>query len=223
MPARQSAAEASRAEARRRARAIARGEEVEPLPTQAAGASTSTTTSGRPPSLLTRFFPPAPPLPGKGDPLAGYTYRGRFSGIRSGAWLLFRHPLYWGVPAAGWAILQFVLTRATSPGTNLIALGVTFGQYALLIGAGWVGWWRPWLFGTASAIFGVLLYGLIEAAGVIQEGGTATEGLLVFAGLSTLVTLYGLVGAFAGFYGGYIRRRMAIPPAGRAGSKGKRR
>jgi hypothetical protein len=58
----------------------------------------------------------------------------------------------------------------------------------------------------------------------LQSGETITAALAVTGSLSALVLLYGLVGAFAGFYGGYLRRRMAIPTGKNAkGPKPKRR
>jgi hypothetical protein len=207
MPGRRSHSEQDRAEARRRARLAAQGKDVPPE--DAAPESTTPSPQSRPPNLFARLFPPAPPLPGKGDPLAGFTHRGRFAGIVAGGWLLAHHPLTWGVAAAGWALLQFTLVRAG--GQNMIAFAITLGQYTLLIGAGWIGWWRPWLFGAAAGVFGVIVYGLIEGIGEFQKGGDLGPALAVFGGLSTLVSLYGLVGAFAGFYGGYLRRRMARP------------
>ena len=91
----------------------------------------------RPASFIGRLFPPAPPLPGKGDPLAGFTYTGRFRGLVAGAWLLARHPLPWGAAGAGWAVLQLMLLLTARQ--NLAAFAITLGQYGLLIGAGWIG------------------------------------------------------------------------------------
>ncbi len=214
MPATRSRSSSQRAEARRRQRLVARGEE--PLADEAV---TSTAAPARPPSLLTRLFPPAPPLPGKGDPLAGFTYRGRFRGYVSGAWLLARHPLAWGVAAIGWAVLQLALLIV--PRENLVAFAITLGQYGLLIGAGWFGWWRPWLFGTAAGVLGVIFHALIAGLITIQAGEGLNAAGAVVTSLTALVVLYGLVGAFAGFYGGYLRRRMAINA--KAPAKGKRR
>jgi hypothetical protein len=215
MPATKSPSSADRAAARRRSRQVARGEEVA---LESAAEVTTTSTAGRPPNLLGRLFPPAPPLPGKGDPLAGFTYRGRFRGLVSGAWLLARHPLSWGAAASGWAILQLALLVTAQE--NAIAFAITLGQYALLIGAGWFGWWRPWLFGVAAGVFGVVLHAFIAGLVVMQAGEAPANAVTVLGSLMALIPLYGLVGAFAGFYGGYLRRRMASPaPTG----KGKRR
>jgi hypothetical protein len=216
MPATRSRTTDDRANARRRARAVARGEEQ---PLEETPASAPAPAAGRPPTILARLFPPAPPLPDKGDPLAGFTYRGRFRGVVAGAWLLARHPLTWGVAAAGWAVLQLALL--VTPRQNLIAFAITLGQYGLLIGAGWFGWQRPWLFGTAAGAGGVLFHALIAGIVTMQAGEGAEAALAVVGSLVALLVLYAMVGAFAGFYGGYLRRRMAAQST--TAARGKRR
>jgi C-6 monooxygenase len=57
--------------------------------------------------FLRRAFPPAPPLPGKPDPLAGFGYSGRGRRIVEHLWLLIRNPLAWIGPAGIWAFAQF--------------------------------------------------------------------------------------------------------------------
>jgi hypothetical protein len=218
MPTGRSRTSAERAEARRRSRKVARGEE--PLPAADAAAAAATSTSARPGGLFARLFPPAPPLPGKGDPLAGFTYSGRFRGQVAGAWLLARHPLIWGAAGAGWAVLQLALLMVARQ--NVAAFAITLGQYGLLIGAGWFAWWRPWLFGTAAGVFGVILHAIIAGIVTVQSGEDLAEAIALVGSLLALIFLYGLVGAFAGFYGGYLRRRMATPVPTK-GAKGKRR
>ena len=210
-----------RTAARRRSRQQARGEEVPEVAT--ASASTGTTTA-RPAGLFGRLFPPAPPLPGKGDPLRGFTYTGRFPGIVSGAWLLLRHPLSWGAAAAGWALMQFVILDMTALDPeargSLVSLTLTLAQYGLFIAAGWFGWWRPWLFGTAAGVAGSAILGVIVGLRAFQTGeGIESVPLAVAITMTTWGLLFGLIGAFAGFYGGYLRRRTASP----APTKGKRR
>jgi hypothetical protein len=209
MPSRRSRSEQDRAERRRRARRSAQG--VEPALEDPPPDARPQAATARPAGLLGRLFPAAPPLPGKGDPLAGFTYKGRFRGLVAGAWLLARHPLPWGVAAAGWAILQLGLLLTARD--NLLAFAITLGQYTLLIGAGWIGWWRPWLFGATAGVVGVVLHAAIAGLITIQSGEGLTAAVAVIGSLVALVALYGLVGAFAGFYGGYLRRRMAIPNA----------
>ena len=216
MPSRRSRSEQDRAERRRRARRAAQG--VEPLPEDPPLDARAQAATARSPGLLGRLFPAAPPLPGKGDPLAGFTYKGRFRAIVAGGWLLARHPLPWGVAAVGWAILQLGLLLTARD--NLLAFAITLGQYTLLIGAGWIGWWRPWLFGATAGVMGVVLHAAIAGLITIQAGEGLAAAVGVIGSLVALVALYGLVGAFAGFYGGYLRRRMAVPTAP---AKGRRR
>jgi hypothetical protein len=217
MPATKSRSSAERTRARRRARLAARGEEV--VVAETAPAEAAPTHAGGLPAFLGRLFPPAPPLPGKGDPLGGFTYTGRYRGVVSGAWLLARHPLPWGAAGAGWAVLQLLLLLTARE--NLAAFAITLGQYGLLIGAGWIGWWRPWLFGTAAGVFGVILQAVIAGLVTLQSGEDFSAAMAVIGSLTALLVLYGLVGAFAGFYGGYLRRRMAIQP--QKTSKARRR
>ncbi len=217
MPATKPRSSAERTKARRRARQVARGDEVAVV--EAAPVATPAPTAGGLPSFIGRLFPPAPPLPGKGDPLAGFTYTGRFRGLVAGAWLLARHPLPWGAAGAGWAVLQLLLLLTARQ--NLAAFAITLGQYGLLIGAGWIGWWRPWLFGTAAGVFGVVLHAVIAGIVTLQSGEEFSAAMAVVGSLTALLVLYGLVGAFAGFYGGYLRRRMATQP--QKTDKGRRR
>jgi hypothetical protein len=200
---------------------VARGEEVPEVAMVSAPTGTAT---ARPAGLFGRLFPPAPPLPGKGDPLRGFTYTGRLRNLASGAWLLFRHPLPWGAAGAGWALLQFVVLdlAAMDPEArqSFVSLTLTLAQYALFIGAGWVGWWRPWLFGAAAGVSGSVILGVIVGLRAFQHGdGIASVPLAIVITLTTWGLLFGLIGAFAGFYGGYLRRRMANPVQ----AKGKRR
>jgi hypothetical protein len=209
-----------RAEARRRSRQIARGEDVPET-----DVAQPATTPARPPGLFARMFPPAPPLAGKGDPLAGFAYRGRFRGLVAGAWLLVRHPLPWGVSAAGWAVLQFVLIQIGEAGgtgrATLITFAITLAQYGLLIAAGWIGWQRPWLFGAMAGLMGTVVLGLIAGLHAFASGDSFSVVAVAVGVSATYGAIYGFIGAFAGFYGGYLRRRMASQSATTA--KGKRR
>lgn len=199
---------------------MARGEEVPET-----DVAQPATTQARPPGLFARMFPPAPPLAGKGDPLAGFAYRGRFRGLVAGAWLLVRHPLPWGVSAAGWAVLQFVLIQigeASEAGSaTLVTFAITLGQYGLLIAAGWIGWQRPWLFGAMAGLMGTVLLGLIAGLNAFANGDSFSVVAVAVGVSATYGAVYGFIGAFAGFYGGYLRRRMASQSATTA--KGKRR
>ncbi len=195
----------SRAEARRRARqrAIDAGETSEEREEDAA----TVREPARRPTLLERILPPAPPLPGKPDPLATYDYRGPrvLGGPATGWYLLTRKPLAWITPGMGWT-LAHVLPLAVPP----IGFLSTSLEFAAMITAGVLGWQRPWLYGAAAAFFGSLLFGAfviaLGATGRIDLSGTTVDlvlGLLFFA------LLQSFIGAIAGRFGGYWRRRFA--------------
>ena len=199
-----------RAEARRRARLAARGLESDDTgdgdeTEQAAG------TSGSPAggSFLTRLFPPAPPLPGKRDPLAGFTYSGPLRGAVAGIYLLGTNPVPWLGLGAVWAVGRLLTAIFAASVIGLAASLVSFGA---LILAGWLGWQRPWLFGLLASIIGMGFFGGLLGALV---GGTAqANGASIFevvAGTLYLETIgfQPLFGVIAGWYGGYLRRRMA--------------
>lgn len=201
--------EASRAEARRRARLAAQGrletdvldDEPPPTPPQRPSAG-----------FLERILPAAPALPNRPDPLAGFEHRGsaRAHGLRSGLWLLRRRFVIW-IPAGILFGLSYLLSNLYQ-GTvlNLIATGISF---AALIGAGWFGWERPWLFGLAASVVGYALYlgGVVYLLGT--GGGAGSLKLLATASFALYVITTGffqlVLGLFGGFYGGYIRRRLA--------------
>jgi hypothetical protein len=144
------------------------------------------------------------------DPLAGFTYRGPLRMTVSGLWLLVKHPFVWGAPAVGWAFAQILLLlMVRHPMTFLVSVI----QFVLLIGAGWIGWQRPWLFGLVAAMAGLFAYlGLVLVVGT-QIDPADQEGWAVIAvGVVTgLGLLQPVIGAVAGFYGGYLRRRMQAP------------
>jgi hypothetical protein len=172
-------------------------------------------------TFFDRILPAAPPLPNRPDPLAGFDDGGsrRWRGVRSGLWLLRRRFVVW-IPAGivfGLGYLLSGVYQGTAP--SFVGTGVSF---AALIGAGWLGWERPWLFGLAASLVGSCIY----LAGVVYlVGGAATRGLLTTGGfvlfaVTTVLFLLAL-GLFGGFYGGYIRRRLAAQrrsqPARRSG------
>jgi hypothetical protein len=210
------AAAASRAEARRRARYLAQGrdvegEELEPEPDTPVARRASPAGG----SFLTRLFPPAPPLPGKPDPLADFRYSGRLLGVVSGLYLLARNPLAWVLPGAIWGPAELMFqTGLPDPVVGTIASLVAFGA---LIAAGWIGWQRPWAFGLAAAVLGVALYsGIIGTALVLAgypNGGSA------YLGTASRELLQLAFGAVAGWYGGYLRRRLAATPSQPRGAR----
>jgi hypothetical protein len=190
-----------RAEARRRARVAARGDEeraisdIEPEPDSAP----------RPrQSFLQRILPAAPPIPGKGDPLEGFSYEGRFRGVAEAAYLLSRHPLAWLLPGLLYVAIYEVALWSED---RLVGSIVQVVQYGGLVAAGWIGWQRPWLFGAAAGLIAALgstslvlyLSSLTPASDNLSAPGYITAEALFFVSL----------GALAGWYGGYLRRRLA--------------
>jgi hypothetical protein len=222
MPTRSQRAATERAEARRRARLATRGEEVDP-DTEADEADASDAARRPAPaggSFLNRLFPPAPPLPGKEEPLKGFAYDGPLPGVVAGLYLLSRNPLAWLGMGAVWGVAGLAQILG---GDATISLFTSLAMFASLIGAGWIGWQRPWLFGLAASIIGILipavtlaLAAMINAADIL--GGA--NAFQIFANYIIYQTLsfQPFFGLIAGWYGGYLRRRMATgaQPAGRA-------
>jgi hypothetical protein len=203
-------AAANRAEARRRARYLAQGREVEESDDEQ---ESETATAGRATAptggFLTRLFPAAPPLPGKPEPLAGFTYTGPLRGLVSGLYLLARNPRAWVVPAVIWTVAELMF-RLGIPDALLgtIASLIAFGA---LIAAGWIGWQRPWAFGLAAAVLGVTLFtGILGTAAVLARVPGASGA---YIGLASQELLQLAFGALAGWYGGYLRRRLAAAPS----------
>jgi hypothetical protein len=203
----------SRAEARRRSRQFERGEEVVEE-TDVTGDEAAAVRPPRP-GLLTTLFPPAPPLPNKPDPLAGFTYRGPLRSQVAWLYLLARNPRAWLLPAAPWAAAQImtVVTPLALPRLVYSMVGV-----ASALGAGWIGWQKPWLFGLATAIAGTLIEGIFLALvpGNLARG-TAGQAF-VYAIAINLSQLSFIYAALMAWYAGYFRRRLAAQrttPAGR--------
>jgi hypothetical protein len=218
MPNRSRRSAEDRAEARRRSRQAARGldtdeqnDEDQEAPAAKAGAAGG--------SFLTRLFPPAPPIPGKGDPLAGFTYEGPMRGWVAGLYLLAHNPVPWLGIAAVWTVGR-LLTTATPLG--IIATLVSFGAVIL---AGWIGWQRPWLFGLVASVVGMAVYSLIMAILLPQfttKYGSPPGVWVYFMAYETL-SFQPLFGIIAGWYGGYLRRRAASTPRSDANARGGRR
>ena len=196
--------QARRAEARRRARLAARGELPEP--------EDEVTDEVEAPArggFLGRIFPPAPPLPGRPDPLAGFDPSGSLRPIRERAFLLRQAPLVWiglgAVAALGYIALQFWST------TPLGMVG-TFAQFGALIAAGWFGWQRPTLFGTAAGVVCWVLSTVFIAYAFTVRG--APPGAIMT--LTSIITSFAVqlayqagLGFLGGWYGGYLRRRQS--------------
>jgi hypothetical protein len=186
--------EASRAEARRRARLAARG--LEPDEPTAEDPEEPPVRRGG--SLLGRIFPPAAPLPGRPDPFASFHYAGPLRVVVENLYLLARNPLAWVLPGLIWAAARTV--DASSFG-GLIASLVSFG---VLIAAGWFGWQRPSLFGAAAGALGYIAFlVLILFAAPVLYALVTPEAVAVNG------VLYIGLGLISGWYGGYLRRRQA--------------
>ena len=206
----------ARAEARRRARLAARGELTEAPDDEEATDQPSEPARA---SFWQRLFPSAPPLPGKGDPLAGFTYQGRFRGLVEIPWLLRKNVLAWLVPG----VLSGAALIFGGPASGFGFIG-TMLYFVCLIAAGWIGWQRPSLYGITAAMLGYILFlpaafSLFAGLGVdsISDYGPpeAVISSLVFQGL-----LLALIGFVSGWYGGYLRRRQA--DVGRQARRGRR-
>ena len=191
---------ASRAEARRRARLAARGE----LPESDEPADAVETPPRR--GFLGRIFPPAPPLPGRPDPLAGFDSSGPLRPVRERIYLLRQNLPAWlltGLVAFIGFFGSFVFA------TSVLGLVGTFLLFGSLIAAGWIGWQRPTLYGTAAA----LLSFLVTAAWIFYElSRTPVAEALPPGAVIADLTLRGLyqagLGFLGGWYGGYLRRRQ---------------
>jgi hypothetical protein len=207
-----------RAEARRRSRLVAQGRVPEAEEDEAPA------TPARQPrmSMVQRLFPPAAPLPGKPPPLAGFSYVGRLRPIMLGGWLIRRN-LYAGV-AMGmlWAAAYILVDQY---GRSLVGTIASFVSFGSLVAAGWIGWQRPWFYGVVAAALGYILYaGYVIAVlsgkpGIVQPGSTGTLATI----LATNGALQLGIGALAGFYGGYLRRRLADPANRQAAAARRRR
>ena len=196
-------AAASRAEARRRARLAARGEWTDAA--EEAEQAPKTQQGG---GFLSRIFPPAPPLPDRPDPLAGFDPAGPMRPIRERLFLLRRNLLAWLVPG-GLAFIGFLASIFYRQG--LLGLLGTFLLFGALVGAGWFGWQRPTLFGTAASILAYLFSTVLILYSFASQGaGPDTFGTpgqlavrLVFDGV-----IQAGLGFLGGWYGGYLRRRQ---------------
>jgi hypothetical protein len=194
----------SRAEARRRARLAARGEPIEtdeepdPEPAPAARGG----------SFLSRLFPPAPPLPNRPDPLTGFDPAGPMRPVRERLFLLRSNLIAWLAPGI---VAFFGFFASIFYAQGFLGLLGTFLLFGALIAAGWFGWQRPTLFGTAAALISFLL----SAAFIVwtfasQGAGPDTFGTpgQVAVELFLQAAYQAGLGFLGGWYGGYLRRRQ---------------
>jgi hypothetical protein len=164
---------------------------------------------GRPGTgILSRIFPPAPPLPYRPDPLAGFDRTGPLRPIRERLFLLRSNLIAWVIPGV-LAFVGFLASIFYSEG--LLGLLGTLVLFGSLVAAGWYGWQRPTLYGTAASVLGYLFSaGLILYSFVSQGAGVDTFGTPASVALRLLTD--GLIqaglGFLGGWYGGYLRRRQ---------------
>ena len=206
---------ARRAEARRRARLAARGElgqpestDLEPERSQERG------------GFLNRMFPPAPPLPGRPDPLAGFRGSGPLRPVAERIFLLRRSPLAWIVPG-----IVAVPGYVTSVGdrTGILSLMGTFILFGALIAAGWFGWQRPALFGAAAGLVCFVLSTAFVLVSFAQLGaGPDTFGATQIVGQLVSGLYLAVLGFLGGWYGGYLRRRQTQLSADQASRRRRR-
>ncbi len=201
---------ATRADARRRARQLARGEE--PVDREEPPEVNSRAADGGQPrgSFFDRMFPPAAPLPGRGDPLAGFHYQGPLRQVVATGYLLTRNPLVWIAMGVAWAVTYFLQIVFQS---SLIGIVASMLSFVALIAAGWIGWQRPWAYGLAAAILGFLLYAIFLLLNILRiptNGNVFNGADFAFFVVSYLV-MQSIIGVIAGFYGGYLRRRLSEP------------
>lgn len=208
-----------RAEARRRSRLQAQGR----LPDED-GEDEPANAPARPSSmpLFQRLFPPAAPLPGKPDPLAGFSYSGRLRPLALGLWLIRRN-LFAGVGMGFlWAASYVLTVQYAGAIIGTVASFVSFGS---LVAAGWIGWQRPWFYGFFAAVLGYILYAAYVVYVLAGDPSIAAPGAK--SQLATYLAINGVlqagIGALAGFYGGYLRRRLADPATRQAAAARRRR
>lgn len=208
-----------RAEARRRARLQAQGREVEDELEEEPEADAARRPSM---SLIQRLFPPAAPLAGKPDPFIGFTYTGRFRPIVANLWLIPRN-LFAGVGMGLlWAASYIMVDQYAGTTIGSIASFVSFGT---LVAAGWIGWQRPWLYGLTAATIGFLIYTPYFIYSIARAPATVPP--ITASQVALVLLTNGLVqvgiGALAGFYGGYLRRRLADPTVRQPAAPRRRR
>jgi hypothetical protein len=120
-----------------------------------------------------------------------------------------------------WAA-SYVLT--IQEGRSIFGTIASFVSFGSLVAAGWIGWQRPWFYGFVAAVIGYVAYAvyflfLFASDPAISKLATASQ---VATYLITNGLLQAVIGALAGFYGGYLRRRLADPTNRRAAEARRR-
>jgi hypothetical protein len=207
-----------RAEARRRARLQAQGRMPEDELEEEADAP------ARAPALplYQRLFPPTAPLPGKPDPMAGFSYTGRFRPLVANLWLIPRNPFAGIAMGILWAAAYVLTVQEAKSTIGTVASFLSFGS---LVAAGWIGWQRPWLYGLVAAVLGYILYSgyFVYLVSTDPAAAAVVTTSQVTAYLLTNGIVQAGIGALAGFYGGYLRRRLADPANRQAAAARRRR
>jgi len=207
-----------RAEARRRSRLAAQGR----LPDEEEDDAEAAPSRQPSMSFLQRLFPPAAPLAGKPPPLTGFTYTGRLRPIVLAGWLI-RQNLYAGIGMGVLWAASYVLT--VQEGRSIFGTIASFVSFGSLVAAGWLGWQRPWFYGFVAAVIGYIVYAIYFA--FLFASDPAINKLATPSQVATYLFTNGLlqaaIGALAGFYGGYLRRRLADPATRQAAAARRRR
>ena len=229
----------SRAEARRRARQLERGDGVSDSEDVEPSAEAEARPSG-PAGLLGRLFPPAPPLPGKPDPLANFTYSGPLRGVVAGLYVLAFNPRGWLLPGIVWAVAQMLsyvnlLTAAAyagqllrhrttelrpdrdrrPAGDRLRRGGRGLDRLAAAVAVRAGGEHRRHVDPGHHP-------GVADRACPAPEGATFGSLFLAII-LNQILQLQWALGALIGWYGGYLRRRMTVTaPNGGQGNRRRR-
>jgi hypothetical protein len=170
------------------------------------------------PSLMQRLIPPAPPLRGKGDPLAGFSYEGPLRSVVIALYLLRRNPIAWVAPGLVYVLGLEVGIWGNADSTVFLVVQIL--QYGALAAAGWFGWQRPWLFGLAAALLGIAGSTVVLTFLAANAGPGGFRPLTYFASEAVFYAALGLV---AGWYGGYLRRRLADQRPPQATARARRR
>lgn len=195
----------SRAEARRRARLAARGELAEADAEDQDAAGAPQPQGG---GFLARLFPAAPPLPNRPDPLIGFDREGPMRPIRERLFLLRGNVLAWLLPGI---LAFFGFFASIFYAEGFLGLLGTFVLFGALIAAGWFGWQRPTLFGTAAALISFILSAAFILWNFAAQGaGPDTFGTpgQVAVELVLQAAYQAGLGFLGGWYGGYLRRRQ---------------
>lgn len=130
-------------------------------------------------------------------------------GIVGGLYILVRAPRAWVIAGGAWAIGE--LLARVAPGSDIIAVLASVASFGALIAAGWFGWQRPWAFGLAASVLGVAIFTGVLGTAILNSGVDADLGVTggaLFLALLSQETFQVFIGALAGWYGGYLRRRM---------------